>query len=153
MPEDFLDGLAVTQLKLSNNELRNLPSSIWGHEHLVYVDFSNNFIHEISSNIEKAKTLQTLYLSNNTLVKLPMQIGATNLIWIILDGNNFTSIPIELFNLNKSLFHLSLNNQNIHSVQENFGTILKNLGELDLRNNNISSLPPSFTKLKMLKFS
>ena len=79
---------------------------MWGHEHLVYVDLSNNNIQKVHMNIEKAKTLQSLYLGNNTLKALPKQIGNTNIIWLMLDGNNFKTIPSAIFNLHNTLFHL-----------------------------------------------
>ena len=91
------------KLILANNQLSYMPGTIWGHEHLVNLDLVINFLGIIHSDIEKAKTLQTLYLSNNTLTWLPKEIGNTNLIWLssTIDSNsseiykylNFDQVP------------------------------------------------------------
>ncbi len=151
VPES-LGNMAINKLQLANNNLNELPDSVWGNDYIFHLELDNNNISYISSTIKHAKLLNYVFMSNNSLIKLPRSLFEVNLITLYLDGNMLTSIPEEIGILVNLRFLKLHNNNNISTVPASIGH-LKRLNDIDLRNNAIANLPlKAFTNLNSLKF-
>ena len=152
VPDDF-GTLGITQLQLQFNRLRDIPKSIWGNEHLVYLSVASNNIAELSEYDQANGRLVTLYLSNNSLRVVPsIALKQQSLKYLFLDGNELLHLPPEISELDQ-LREFSFNNSvRIKTIPETF-SVLNNLLFLDARNNSIAHLPEKLKSLKSLQYA
>jgi hypothetical protein len=136
-------------LHLQNNNLTALPSPIWGNEHVLELEVGNNNISEIPTTVQNAKMLTNLVVSNNSLSAVPKELFLVNgLLSLKLDGNYITSIPNEIENL-KHLQIIDAQNNRIASVSKEIEK-LSRLDTLDIRNNILDSIPAELSNLRSL---
>lgn len=151
VPES-LSTMNLVTLKLTNNNIRSLPSVVWGNKYMFDLYLDNNDISKISSQIKDATDLRNLYLRNNSLIEIPDELFELNFGSLYLDGNRLQTISGKIGNLESVLYLSFNNNKNISTVPGEIGN-LKLLQELDLRNNAIATLPDSIKKLKQLGYT
>lgn len=85
----------ISELRLSNNLLKTIPSSIGQLVNLVHLDLSNNQIDELPKEIGWLTDLKDLFLYNNQLPDLPPEMGYLyQLENLGLDGNPITNEAI-----------------------------------------------------------
>ncbi|MFK7925486.1 MAG: COR domain-containing protein [Bacteroidia bacterium] len=95
------------------------------------------------------KNLTTLYLSDNSLSELPLQIGELiNLTKLSLWGNSLSGLPSQIGQL-KKLTTLDLNRNSLSELPFQISQ-LKKLTTLDLSLNSLSELPSQIGQLKKL---
>ena len=118
------------ELNLSHNKIcKELPGSI----------------------LQQGKHLQFLNFSNNQLSKLPTEIGMlANLREICLSFNKFDSIPNAIQGCEK-LETLLLNDNQIKDIDVEGLRKLTALAVLDLSNNDIQQVPPELGTLTQLR--
>ena len=133
-------GLELVKVIVNNNRLTGLPPEVWGHRYIVWLQVDNNNIGNIpeDSTIEKAISLRSLGISNNSISMWPSGISGLFINSLSLAGNQLALIPPEVGKLT-STSYLMLNNNAIHSISKNIG-LLTELKVLDVRNNSLSSL-------------
>jgi hypothetical protein len=148
-----ISSIKLDSLSLANNNLKWLPLSIWGSVTIRKLELDNNNILRIPYDvIGNAKSLTHLFLSNNTLTKIPVQLFNLKLVALNLDGNHLKSIPKEIGKTRRSLKTFSLQNNNIEILPAEIGD-LERLYSLDLRNNSISYFPKEINSLgRQLKY-
>jgi Leucine-rich repeat (LRR) protein len=126
IPSNIGNLSVLENLYLHNNNIENIPEELYCLTNLVELDLSLNKISTISSSVGKLSKLQILYLyDNQNLSELPeaiydleelleLNLTRTNLTFIseaicklknlkslALGGNQITSIPKKLWNLEK----------------------------------------------------
>lgn len=125
LPNSIGKAKSLKQITLSNNKLKNLPSSFFSLSTLSYVNLDSNSIVNISNNIRNLKNLKSLHLSENPLVYIPEEIcelpklealvlentkitnlpkclgNLQNLVWINVSGTHLTEFPIEILSAPK----------------------------------------------------
>lgn len=85
----------ITELRLANNLLKVIPSSIGQLLNLVHLDLSNNQIEDLPKEIGWLTDLKDLFLYNNQLPDLPPEMGYLyQLENLGLDGNPITNEAI-----------------------------------------------------------
>ncbi|CAB3984699.1 CCR4-NOT transcription complex subunit 6-like [Paramuricea clavata] len=85
-----------TGLEFFNN-IKNLSPKLWSLDFLTSLKLKNNSLTRIPADIGKLISLQKLDLSSNKLRSLPAEIGdLINLTELRLDNNNLHSLPHEL---------------------------------------------------------
>ena len=70
VPES-LGNMGINKLQLANNKLNELPDSVWGNNYIFHLELDNNNISEISTINKKCKIVWLIFLSNNSLIKIP----------------------------------------------------------------------------------
>ncbi|OMO83613.1 hypothetical protein CCACVL1_11318 [Corchorus capsularis] len=134
---------------LQNNEIRGpIPTSVFALVSLTILDLSSNRLTGISEpniNLPKLNKLDTLNLSNNTLLSFKSTgrnanyISAPNLRSLKLSSCNITEFPWFVRNL-EGLEELHLSYNRISVIEANMFTRLKSLRFLDLSHNTQLSL-------------
>ena len=93
LPDEISQLPHLLQIVLSFNRFSTMPKPLFDMKSLQTVLLANNQIADIDvDGLLKLKTLQVLDLSNNSIVKIPPQLG--NVSWLkslTLDGNSFRS--------------------------------------------------------------
>lgn len=85
----------LTELRMANNLLKSIPSSIGQLVNLVHLDLSNNQIEELPKEIGWLTDLKDLFLYNNQLQDLPPEMGYLYQIDNLgLDGNPISNEAI-----------------------------------------------------------
>ncbi|KAK6169513.1 hypothetical protein SNE40_020554 [Patella caerulea] len=95
--------------------------------------------------------IHKVHCENQNMTSVPVAIpyAVTDL---MLDGNNFTTLPPDVFKDLENVKRLYLNNSNIHALQNASFIGLNNVEELYLNNNNITVIPSlSFPELGKLQ--
>jgi len=135
-------------LRLSDNQITALPSTIGLVTTLTELDLQQNQLRSLPSSIGELKNLTDLNIERNLIRKLPRSIGKlSNLLSLSASSNRIESIPDELGNLN--LTGLWLDNNHLRSIPHSIGYITT-LTELCLQDNQLTSLPSSLEKLSSL---
>uniref|UniRef100_A0A914HBG3 Gelsolin-like domain-containing protein n=1 Tax=Globodera rostochiensis TaxID=31243 RepID=A0A914HBG3_GLORO len=154
-----------------------IPTDIFRMKDLAIIDFSNNLLRDVPSNLEYAKCAIVLNLSGNNIENVPNQIFSNliDLIYLDLSNNRLEVVPPQLKRLtnlqvlklsNNPLTHFQLKQlpvskklrvlilRNTHRTLSNipysFEDVL-NLQELDLSMNELQSVPDSLYALKQLR--
>ena len=142
--------MGINKLLVESNNLNELPDAVWGNEYIYILEIDNNNITAIAPSIKKiSRSLTHIYMSNNSLDELPIELFTLNLATIYVDGNNLKIIPSQLGKV-RTLKHLRFNNNdNISNIPSEIGNLFR-LIDIDLRNNAIDSLPMSFESLTRL---
>ena len=139
----------TTNLCLSGQGLRELPSEIGQLTNLTGLDLRNNQFSSLPPEICQLTKLQKLILGNNRLATLPLEIcKLTNLTELNLRNNQFSSLPLEICKL-KNITKLDLYANYLSSLAPEIGRLTK-LTNLALGHNRLSSLPPEIGQLTNL---
>ena len=145
------DGLILTILELSENQLEEFPdlSAIGGT--LLILDLSNNVISSINPEyLDSLAVLQQLWLHINPLVTFPDVAGPRNTLkFLFLSMTDITEFP-ALDLIGSSLKVLKLNALHITSIPVERLIPLENLEELYIRDNKIGQLSNVTTVMSTL---
>ncbi|XP_035694685.1 protein flightless-1 homolog [Branchiostoma floridae] len=161
------------------NQLRNtgIPGEIFENEELSVLDFSHNELKMTPSELENAKGLLVLNLSNNRIDNISNQlfINLTDLLFLDLSNNKLESLPPQMRRLvhlqtlilnNNPLLHAQLRQlpsmtalqtlhlRNTQRTSSNIPTALEtlvNLTDVDLAYNELSRVPEALYTLSSLK--
>ena len=138
----------------SQNHLTEFPSNLEPLiDKLFELNLSNNKIKDDlpGSILVKGVHLQYLNFSNNQLAKIPTEIGMlSNLREICLSFNKFRAIPASLQTCEK-LETLLMNGNQIQEIDVEGLRKLKVLTVLDLSNNDIQQVPPELGTLTQIR--
>jgi len=105
-----LRQLTWDTLRLNDNLLRSLPSSIGNLKSLVSIYAQNNLLDSIPSSIGSLPNLHWLQMDYNNITYLPKTIGDTGkciIVWA--DHNKINSIPVEMINSHVGALYLDYN--------------------------------------------
>ncbi|XP_078691426.1 protein flightless-1 homolog isoform X3 [Branchiostoma floridae x Branchiostoma belcheri] len=161
------------------NQLRNtgIPGELFENEELSVLDFSHNELKMTPSELENAKGLLVLNLSNNRIDNISNQlfINLTDLLFLDLSNNKLESLPPQMRRLvhlqtlilnNNPLLHAQLRQlpsmtalqtlhlRNTQRTSSNIPTALEtlvNLTDVDLAYNELSRVPEALYTLSSLK--
>eukprot|EP00942_MAST-04A_sp_MAST-4A-sp1_P009889 g9889.t1 len=151
VPES-VGNLKINRLILANNNLVDLPSSVWKNKDIFWLELDNNNVYKISPEIENAQYLTVLLISNNSLLTLPNELFVdktktnSKIRSLCLDGNNLVEIP-KAIRFASALANFKVQNNYISNIPKEIGK-LKKLHNIDLRNNTIKDLPEEILQLK-----
>ncbi|CEF71525.1 Gp150 protein [Strongyloides ratti] len=138
----------IEKLDLSQNNFSKLEiNAFWHFPSLKYLNFSKNFINDITSGtFKQLKRLETLDLSYNNLYKIERQFFSdlVGLKKIYLNYNNISKISEAVFFLQKNLTILNISYNKLKSLDTQWTFELKNLEKLELSMNEISYIHPYF---------
>ncbi|XP_068095935.1 volume-regulated anion channel subunit LRRC8B [Hyperolius riggenbachi] len=139
-------------LELINCDLERIPHSIFSLTELREIDFKgNNFktVEEIIS-FQHLHKLTCLKLWYNSIAYIPLQIGAlANLEQLYLNDNNIEMVPLQLFLCTK-LRVLDLSYNNLSFIPDEI-QLLKNLQHFAVTKNSIENLPDGLFKCSKLQ--
>lgn len=114
------------------------------------IDLSSKTIHTLAPQICSLDKLGKLYLLNNQITTLPIEMGCLkNLVILNLRNNHLNAVPKVILNLNK-LKELYLHENQIESIPPKIDNLIE-LEILYLSKNKLESVPPRLGKLKLLK--
>lgn len=177
-PELFFASLSknnrITEIKLSNNKLDDIPKNIkllhslkvfyssnnikttklpnefYSLKNLEFIEIQGGDIEIIPSQINTLKNLKTLKIYFNKINYLPVNIsGLENLQVLNIRHNRIKTLPNDIGRL-KNLRELKLGDNQIKFLPEKI-YLLQNLKTLNLENNFLTSLPINFGKLTSLQ--
>jgi len=163
----------LTELKLSNNELNNIPSEIkrfkelekfyssnnrlgtslptefYSLKRLKTVEIQGSTIEKISNKINNLSELETLKLYYNDINQFSDELDKLKKLRILyLNNNKLTKISEEITDM-MSLQDLNISDNWLTAIPSNIGS-LKELKTLKMDNNFVTSLPNSLSNLKNL---
>lgn len=154
IPEQvFTDALEENayMVDFSKNKLCEVPSGLQMLNNCcTELILSNNFLKNVPTFMSQFSRLSRIDLSSNSLSTLPEEIGLINTMRELnLCNNNFTEIPKCIYNLKWLEILLMKDNKitQIDATGDGLGSLTR-LGRLDLSNNNIDHVPPILGKLK-----
>ena len=139
-------------LDLSFANLINFPKKIEKNfaSSLTAVYLDNNNLKEIPLSLFTILNMKTLYLNNNQISFIhPLISQLKNLTKLDISNNHLSNIAPELFE-NAKLSELYLYNNKIERIPNEISS-LTNLKVLALHNNHLQSLPSSFYSLESLE--
>lgn len=131
---DEIFNLDISEVNFIGNQITKLPKELFEMETLSYARFTNNKIKEVDLNLILNSSIKYLSLSDNEIEYIH-DIDTTTIIKpktsrdIFLVGNKITSIPFDLFKIDKN-FYIQLEN--------NYITEIRNIEDIDLVYNNQS---------------
>ncbi|MDY6825176.1 MAG: COR domain-containing protein [Thermodesulfobacteriota bacterium] len=156
-----ITGLCMKALPPIIYQLKNLKVICLRHSHIesfekfshlkniVVINFSNNQLNNLPSEIYKLSALKGLYADNNRLIKLPPDISFLSQLTIIdINNNELDLLPQEIGKLSE-LKILDLSSNQLTKLPPEIGQ-LENLTELYLGANQLTELPPEICQLKNL---
>ncbi len=145
----------ITSLKslvLSDNPLETIPELTLSH--LVNLQLENTHLQTVTfpKSYENCTNLQSIVLSNNTLIKLTSDNfkSLPSLTKITIDNAQLHSIDEDAFtNLSKTLQTISLESNLLNSAE--FLSIMPNLLSVNFDNNQFKQLPKEMSKPGQIK--
>tara|TARA_R110002096_G_scaffold1077_1_gene5815 strand:+ start:6558 stop:8879 length:2322 start_codon:yes stop_codon:yes gene_type:complete len=141
----------VTDIRVDNNNLVEIPDSVQSLRLLTKISAINNQITKVSKKLGSLPNFTDLRIGNNGLISIPNNIFSIKKLSILILPNNIIEVlPPEIESL-KLLTQLHLQNNQIHTIDKQIGSLI-NLTHLRLTNNPISYLPSSIRKLKNLVY-
>ena len=150
IPSDIKHSYNLSDLKLNKNKLTSLPPEIGELTNLEYLELSDNKLTSLPPEVANLTNLKFLGLSDNELTSFPPEIPKlTNLQELELRNTNLLSLPPEIGNL-VNLIDLLLSDNKLTSLPPEIGKLV-NLTTLVLSKNRLTSLPPEIGKLVNLK--
>jgi len=140
----------LIHLILSNNNLDDLPPSVFELTDLEDLNLDRNEFEKLPEGLTSLRNLSILSVMNNKLTELPDSLGdLTNLMVLKLDFNDLDSVPESFRNLaNLQYLHLCVNK--FKSIPDAI-CFLTSLKELNMKMNEIDSLPKLIGKLSELE--
>ncbi|EEY59390.1 uncharacterized protein PITG_11416 [Phytophthora infestans T30-4] len=146
----LLEHLQV--LRLSNNQLVEVPKSIEKCSHLTLLDISNNQLSSLSDEISALTSLHRMILHHNALHELPEAIGNLEMLQELdLAHNSLVTLP-ESIGMLRNLKTLTLVSNQLRLLPNEFGS-LSQLRHLDLDNNpKLITLEAFFRHLPSVEF-
>ena len=149
LPENFGNLFNLSELNLNNNQLTDLPESFGNLNNLSLLAIGGNQLTILPDGFGNLFNLSELILSNNQLTDLPESFGnLNNLSLLFINHNQLTNLPESFVKLN-NLFDLIIFNNQLTNLPEGFGK-LNNLFNLYICNNQLTGLPESFGSLNNL---
>jgi len=140
----------VYKLDLNWKKLGQLPDSIQYMTNLTYLRVSSNELTELPNFICKLTNLTELDISWNKLSVLPSDIGNLKLLTkLSANSNNLTSLPESFCSLNK-LEDVDFSYNKLEKLPENIGN-LSQMKHLNLGSNQLTTVPKSMDKLLSLE--
>jgi Leucine-rich repeat (LRR) protein len=141
----------ITDLDLSDKNLKVLPPQIANLKKLEILDLTNNQLTTLPDSIGQLKALKTLILSDNKLSSLPDSIGQLKALKALyLDQNQLSSLPNTIGDLT-NLLTLTLGKNKLSSLPDTIGA-LKHLQSLNVSENQFKQLPCSISNLIELRY-
>ncbi len=138
----------LVRLKLQDNAIQNVPSSISELKNLIYLDLRNNSISSLPESFSNLVNLKNLLIGFNSFQEFPVQItNLTNLQNIWFSNSKIVSIPNCISKL-KNLELLDLRYNQITNVPNSVGDLVS-LKKLWLNNNSITSVSDNLVHLKL----
>lgn len=132
-----LNNLSI--LKISHNNLQEIPYNIGLLSNLKYLDLSHNQITELSQSMEHLSSLETLKLENNQITKVLAEIFfLKNLKEINLSNNQLSSLENVVFPCHSKRIDLSYNQ--LSFVHPSQFSVCDEIQYLCLSNNQICYL-------------
>ncbi|XP_076171432.1 uncharacterized protein LOC143148712 [Ptiloglossa arizonensis] len=141
----------INFLDLSHNNISNLPNKFfYSLKNLQYLDLSFNRIHYLEEDsLTHLNSLKTVYINNNFLTSLHMQMFPKSLIELHIGYNLIT----EIFYEPSEIEVLSIEYNQISKIHSNL-TTLKHLQHLNISGNILLNFPDIlFENLKTLDIS
>jgi Leucine-rich repeat (LRR) protein len=157
LPELNFNNFPVVQLRFRSSVLQRYTENDVCHLHLTTdLNLSNNQLRSLPTGIGSFReNLTSLNLSKNNLRTLPREIGdLANLIDLNINSKHsekqkLQALPPEFGNL-RNLIILDLAGNELQELPEEFGNLTR-LKDLNLSSNKFQSFPIQVTKLKKLK--
>lgn len=132
----------VTELRVTQSMLRNLPGGVGNLGLLQVIDLTGNHIIALPSEIGRLTKLRTLNVSNNMLTGLPTTLGSlTSLVELNAMGNQIESLNDTA--MPTSLRILGLKDNQLKELPKDFFSGLVHLEQLYLTGNQLVQLPDS----------
>lgn len=152
--DDLFKGLtSLSQIILSNNKIKKLPSSINHASMLFSLDINQNKLKNFPT-LDGIK-LGSIDLGNNNLKQMPSTLyDHEYIVALNVFGNQIKSIHDSISNL-KNLRKINLSYNHIQNLPESF-TSLQELAEINLSGNKMKTIPNqifSLIKLRILSLS
>ncbi|XP_060528637.1 leucine-rich repeat-containing protein 40-like [Cylas formicarius] len=152
--EVFLEAkeARVTIVDLCKNKFNKIPCGLQKiTPYLSELNLSNNQIKEVPEYFSSLTTLKFLDLSNNQLSSLPSNLSElVSLRELVLFNNRFTKIPECVYPM-AGLEILMFNDNSLDEINIDGLTKLTRLAVLNLSNNNINYVPPQLGNMKQIK--
>ena len=130
--------ISLNKLKalfFENNEIEEIPDFIFNFKYLELINLNHNKIKYISNKISNLKKLNTLFLLDNNLYKIPSSLfSLQNLKFVILSRNHIEKITV-IQNSNVEKLNLGINHLKTIDV-----SYFKKLQELNLYDNDIEEI-------------
>lgn len=87
-PQCFSQCVSLSSLDLSDNQLADIPESVWGCSRLTWLNVFSNNIRELSSKIGLLTELRELFVGNNIFTALPRELTRLRLLKILHCAGN-----------------------------------------------------------------
>jgi Leucine-rich repeat (LRR) protein len=118
---DVYNQTSTTDLILSNNNIRTLPSEMGKMTSVVIFKIDHNILDgSLIGEIRQMSKLKQLDVSYNKMTGMPAEIGQLdNLITLNYSYNNISGLPNELANLKNNLKELNLTGNPLNQAQIN----------------------------------
>jgi len=143
----YLENLEI--IDFSNNEISDLPSDISHLSNLRFLSFENNNLSSLPLEISNLDKIKYINLSQNKFIRFPSELCDLNLLESLLfNSNNTTSIPIEIGNL-LNLKSLDISSNQIQKIPSEIG-LLQNLNSLNASHNSLTDIPPEIGNIASL---
>ena len=164
----------LTELRLVNNNLNEVPAEIFKLTNLIELDMGNNLIKELPGQLSTLINLRELYFYANQISSIPHELTQLSFLSVInlaynfftklpddffqhfenleqlkFSGNQLSSIPNEIFNIT-TIVDLNLSRNSIKVLPDNIGNLIQ-LRWLDVKENQIELLPESICTLRFLE--
>ncbi|MEV4318331.1 COR domain-containing protein [Actinocrispum sp. NPDC049592] len=154
--EELLDTVArnlpeLTDLKISDTDIRELPDALWRLRGLRLLNAGMSAVSHVPSAITKLSSLDSLSLPGTHLLTLPTVLSQLSSVrYLDLDANNFESLPTDssfppgLHTLHLGFCHLREVPPGVFELTE--------LRTLDLAHNELTALSSNIRKLRNLTY-
>ena len=97
LPIDLIPVATTTQLKISTNELKELPPFLGTLTRLLVLDCSDNWLTALPPELDQCEQLEELLFYKNSLKALPKELGALRSLKVLNAFNNaITRLPPDL---------------------------------------------------------
>ena len=142
-PGDFDGLIALTELRLSDNDLTELPAGVF--DELTSLEALSLNTNELPAGVfDELTALTRLHLSHsNGLTELPAGVfdELTSLRFLLLDSTGLTELPAGVFDELTSLIELFLNSNDLTELPAGVFDELTSLTGLFLHSNDLTELP------------
>jgi hypothetical protein len=151
--KEFLLGFVnLTYLEFDNCKIKSIEANSFKDlRNLTELKITNNLLKEIPNTINQCRNLIKLNLSNNKIKTINNNKFPNSLTNLVLTNNNINAIEDDAFSNLLSLEELELDQNEIELIKPVYFTRLTRLVRLNLSNNKIKDvLPLSFSNMDSL---